>query len=404
MKRNVIIFLYMIFQIAGTYAQSFQQFIEQLYALPEAQRQAAVDSFLNAGHTFPFTESDTLVSFVYRGNGQSLTLAGDASVWNPDIDLIQVPGTNFWYHSTHYEANARLDYKFVLNGSSWILDPLNPNTCLGGFGPNSELRMPDYVVPPEIAFDPSIPHGTLEDTLFASTNLGNTRTVKIYLPPGYSVTAQNYPVALFHDGIDYINLGDVRNIFDYLIAHQLMVPVIGIFVPPVDRTEEYAGSKKELFRKFIVEELMPALDQRYRTDTSAQKRAMIGASNGGNISLYIGMKNPEIFGKIGAQSSNIQNMISNTFQGSDKLDLKLYLDIGVYDIPTLIPLVKNFVNILQSKGYVYEFFEFPEGHSWGSWKGHLRLALIQFFPYQTGMNENRPARMFDLKQNYPNNP
>ncbi|MFH1295840.1 MAG: alpha/beta hydrolase-fold protein [Bacteroidota bacterium] len=62
----------------------------------------------------------------------------------------------------------------------------------------------------------------------------------------------------------------------------------------------------------------------------------IGASNGGNISLYIGMKNPESFGRIGAQSSNVQSEISNTFQGSEKLPLELYLDIGKYDIPMLI--------------------------------------------------------------------
>ncbi|MCI0693235.1 T9SS type A sorting domain-containing protein [candidate division KSB1 bacterium] len=59
--------------------------------------------------------------------------------------LQQLPATNFWYLGKNFEPEARLDYKFVLNGSTWILDPHHNKTVLGGFGPNSELAMPLYV-------------------------------------------------------------------------------------------------------------------------------------------------------------------------------------------------------------------------------------------------------------------
>ncbi|MBE0646889.1 MAG: hypothetical protein IH596_03800 [Bacteroidales bacterium] len=390
------------FQITGLQAQNFQQFIDYLNALPENQRQAKVDSFMNAGHAFPYIETDTLVSFVYQGNGQAIAVAGDATVWVPDLDMLQVAGTDFWYYQAVYEPDARLDYKFVKNGATWLLDPLNPWTCTGGYGPNSELRMPACTIPPEIAYYPAIPHGTLHDTLFHSTNLGNSRTVKIYLPAGYDTATKAYPVILFHDGLEFITLGEAPNILDYLISHQMMVPVIAIFVPPVNRTQEYAGSQKEPFRKFIIEELMPVYDTKYRIETDPQKRAMIGASNGGNISLYIGMKNPESFGRIATQSSNVQTEISNTFQGSDKLDLELYLDIGKYDIPALIPLVANLVTILEAKEYDFQHFIFNEGHSYCNWRDHLRLPLIQFFPFNTGIKEDRGQLDFELNQNYPN--
>ncbi|MEI6455124.1 MAG: alpha/beta hydrolase-fold protein [bacterium] len=383
-------------------AQTFQDFLNRVGSLPEANHQAVVDSFMNAANTFPFIEDDTLTHFIYQGTATGIKVAGDATGWSPELVMEMIAGTNFWYHTTSYPSDARLDYKFVLNGSNWILDPLNPNTCAGGFGPNSELRMPGYVNPPELAYYSGIPHGILKDTTFSSASLGNSRKVTIYLPPGYESSAEDYPVILFHDGLEYLSLGSTNNILDYLISQQKILPLIGIFVPPVDRTAEYAGNKIDLFTAFIVNDLMGAIDQKYRTSKDPDKRAMAGASNGGNISLYIGMKHPEAFGKIAAQSSNVIQTISNTLQFGNKLDLEFYIDIGTYDISQLIPMVHNLATILESKKYSYRFYEWNEGHSWGNWKGHLRLPLMQFFSGPDGINENGFHPDIRLRQNHPN--
>ena len=92
------------------------------------------------------------------------------------------------------------------------------------------------------------------------------------------------------------------------------------------------------------------------------------------------MKHPEAFGKIAAQSSDVQADISETFKYSAKMNLDFYLDLGKYDLPVLIPLVNNFIRILQNKNYVYQFKVWHEGHSWGNWESHMRLAIRQFFP------------------------
>ena len=383
-------------------AQAFQDFLTHLNSLPESGRQAVVDSFMNSGHAIPYTESDSLVHFIYQGSASNIKIAGDATAWNPQLNLIHVNGTDFWYFTAIYPSDARLDYKFVLNGSSWILDPKNPYTCSGGFGPNSELRMPAYVVPPEISYYSNIPHGTIKDTTFHSTALGNTRPVKVYLPPDYDSGDKIYPVILFHDGLEYLSLAKANNILDYLIAQHMITPVVGLFVPPVDRSAEYAGSKKDQFTRFIVEELMPVMEQKYRISHDPHQRALLGASDGGNISLYTGVKHPEQFGKIAAHSSNVIPAISNTLQGSEKLDLDFYLDIGTYDIEELIPLVNNLKDILESKSYPTHFYQWNEGHSWGNWKGHLRLPLMQFFPYTSGINDNFRKPPVELRQNNPN--
>ena len=382
--------------------QTFQQLITRLNSLPESQRQAVADSFMNAANSFPFIENDTVVNFVYNAASQSVSMAGDATGWSPNINFIHIAGTTFYYYTTTYERDARLDYKFVINGSSWVLDPKNPHTCIGGFGPNSELRMPGYVVPPEISYYPAIPHGTITDTTFHSNILGNNRPVRVYLPPGYPSGSEAYPVILFHDGPEYISLGNTNNIFDYLISEHLMTPVIGVFVPPVDRTAEYSGSKIDQFTEFIISELMPVIDAKYKTSNHPARRAMAGASNGGNISLYIGMKHPEHFGKIVAQSSNVINSISQTFAGGPKLNLELYLDIGRYDIPVLIPMVRDLRDILEAQGYTYQYREWNEGHSWGNWKGHLKLSLMQFFSWSSGLNTLNENHGFRLEQVKPN--
>ncbi len=401
MKKAFFLILFVLF-VTLMMGQTFTQLISRLNSLPETQRQAVADSFMNSGHDLPFIEDDTVVHFVYNAAAQSVAMAGDATSWNPDKIFTNISGSTFWYYTTSYEADARLDYKFVLNGSNWILDPKNPNTCIGGYGPNSELKMPAYIVPPEISYYDTIPHGIIRDTTFHSSNLGNSRQVRIYLPPGYPSGSEAYPVILFHDGLEYISLCKANNILDYMIAEHLISPVVAVFVPPVDRTAEYAGSKIDLFTDFIISELMPVIDARYKTSKDPSKRAMAGASDGGNISLYIGMKHPGQFGKISAQSSDVQTVISSTFSTGPKLDLTLYIDIGTYDIDILIPMVHDFRDILQTKGYNYQFQEWHEGHSWGNWKGHLRLPLIQFFPYTSGLNETPQHLDFRLGPTQPN--
>jgi len=377
--KSVLIFLLAAYVMLN--AQTFENFLNRITAAPDSLKPAITDSFLNAVPSFPYVERDTVVHFLFRGNATSVTIAGDANHWNPAaFPMRQIPGTDLWYYTSIFESDARLEYKFVLNEKYWILDSLNPHLIKGGFGPNSELFMPGYLPPPEIEYYPNIPHGELEDTVFYSTNLRNSRTIKIYLPPGYRSSTDSFGVILFHDGLDYLNLANARNVLDYLIWKKRIQPVIALFVPPVNRREEYAGNLKTAFAAFITEELMPWIDSRYRTCGNPSRRATLGASNGGNIALWLGLHHSDVFGKIAAQSSNVQVPIFAGFLNGPKLNLQFYLDVGRYDIPELIPLVQNLHQLLISRGYICQYRVFHEGHSWGNWRAHIDNALEQFFP------------------------
>jgi enterochelin esterase-like enzyme len=405
MKRVFLIVL-LFGSVAIVRAQTFQDFLTRVNIAPESLRTGIVDSFMNAAGHFPFVEFDTLCHFIYRGSANSVTVPGDANNWNASgFSMIHIYATDFWYYPVVFESDARLDYKFVLNGSNWILDSRNPYTCSGGFGPNSELRMPAYVPAVEIAYDPTIAHGALHDTTFFSTHLNNSRRIRVYTPPHYDSETQRYGMVLFHDGLEYISLAQTNNILDYLIAHHRIRPLVAVFVPPVNRTPEYAGDQQNQFTAFIIDEVMPWVDASYRTVSDPAQRAVLGASYGGNISLWIGMNYPNVFGCIAPQSSYIQPNIQSRFQSDPPLPVQLYLDVGTYDIPELIPMVHQFVTTLQQHGYGYRFIEYHEGHSWGNWRAHVDNALLMFFPGDSANTVQETPDLpagFALAQNFPN--
>lgn len=390
--KSILFSFIILLSFGSAVAQDFSALQLRVNIAPESRRQFMVDSFLTLVGDFPHFENDSTVYLLYKGNAEEVFVAGDANGWDAgDSPFQRLSTTDLWYRMERYESDARLDYKLIVDGR-WILDNKNPYTVSGGFGPNSELRMPDYEPPAEIVPKNTIPHGTLVDTTFSSSALGNSRPVRIYLPPGYEQSSTACPLVLFHDGLDYITLGRTANVLDNLIHAGRIPPLIAVFVPPVNRTAEYAGSSIDDFAQFIARDLIPAIDRGYRTLQSPASRAVIGSSNGGNIALYLAMQYPEVFGNAGAQSSNIIGDIFMHFRDGAKLPLRrIYMDLGTYDIPVLIPLVRSFVSILQSRGYEHRYLEVHEGHSWGNWRARIDDMLEYFFSDLVDVSAPPPA-------------
>ena len=383
--------------------EPFEAFLDRVRTAPEEDRRALADSFMRTLPATPLIEDSTRVHFLYQGEARRVNVPGDFNSWDTNVfPMLRVDGSDLWYLSRTFEPDARLDYKFIIDGTRWILDPNNPLTCTGGFGPNSELRMPGYEPPPEIEEHPDIPHGTLQETSFHSVHLENRRTIQIYLPPGYATAdgateaggeagtattgpaagaaGRRYPMILFHDGLEYVSLAQADRVLDFLIHHGRIEPTLAVFVPPIDRRGEYVGARRAAFTRFIVEELIPWIDGHYRTDPRPARRAVMGASNGGDISLWLGVSHAKVFGHIGAQSTTIRDDVRERFRDGPPLDLILSLDLGTYDIPGIIPMVRGFIPVLEEKGYRFRYGEYPEGHSWGLWRAHLDDALELFFP------------------------
>jgi enterochelin esterase family protein len=367
----------------GSTSASFQDFIDMLNDSSADRRLALIDSFINAATStgFPFVE-DTMAHFIYRGSTSSgVSIPGDFNGWDPAVDrMTNIDSTDFYYRTKIFETDARLDYKYVINGSQWILDPLNPNTVTGGFGPNSELAMGAYVQPEEIEVNPGIQHGTIESFNFQSTIMGNTRRVQVYLPPGYAVdTLQQYPTLYINDGGEYLSLASMNTVMDYLIDRGDIDKLIAVFVDPVDRNSEYWLN--DSYKNMVINELVPHVDATYRTTDDPSMRGIMGASLGGLISFFIAYNHPDVFGLCAGQSSAFfvnNNQMINTISDGPKKSILFYLDWGTYET-SIQQSNLAILDVLHSKGYSITSFAYHEGHSWGSWRAHTDDILKTFF-------------------------
>ena len=389
-------------------AQSFDSFLNEVNGAASSERQALVNSFVSSNPTSPLYPTDTTAVVYYTGTGSSVSVAGDFNGWNANSSpLTRIEQTNFWFRRLSFEPDARLDYKIIRNGSDWILDPRNPARVAGGFGPNSELSMPAYRQPIEIVNDNSVPKGSLETLSFESAVMGGSRTLVVYTPPNYDAAADlSYPVILYHDGTDYVNLADVPTILDNLIASSQIQPIVALFLKPNNRETEYASTQKAAFTAMVVDELMPWARAQYRITSNPTQTAVTGASLGGLISTEQCHRNPTIFGLCGPFSPSYwyaNRALLNEIAAANPTNVRYYVDWGTYEgsIATDGPA---FVGTLTEKGNAVKFNEWHEGHSWGSWRAHQDDMLTYFFPgtNATSRSSLPYASSINLAANYPN--
>lgn len=405
MKKILNTLLFVLF-INMTMAQSFYAFIEYVNELPEAERQIAVDDFITTitPYGFPYINSDT-ANFIYLGTPSSANVASDFNAWdNTSLPMTNVVATNLWYYFRIFEMDARLDYKFVLDGSEWILDPLNPNTVMGGYGPNSELAMPDYIQPWEIEAIAGTPTGTIETFSIASANTGSTFQLKVYLPYNYNANRpEAYAAAYFQDGFEYVSFANADIVLDNLINVGVLDTIIAVFVKPNNRNAEYAGNMRNLYRLFFVEELVPYIDENYNTLQEATARAICGPSFGGNISALISYKHPDVFGNCGLQSGALWPNDFEVYQmiiNGPLKEIKWASVWGSYE--SLYENMRDLRDFLLENDYDLKWLERPEGHSWGLWRATIDEILPFFFPGSAVAVDEISAPIITELQVYPN--
>ena len=361
----------------------FRIFLDEIKALAPSEKQAFALDFLEKQTRVPLIESDTIVHFLYWGKTDSVFVAGDATGWAPTQKMKNINGTDLWFATATYPSDTRIEYKIVVNGSTWQLDSLNKQTVMGGMGENSELTLPAYQKPLFIVDIDSVPKGTYFDQYIQSNYLNEKRKFRVYLPPGYENSTEKYPVIMFHDGIQFFEMTSSFNTLNNLIYQNKIQPFIAVFIDPVQRDDEYSGSLQENYTNFITEELTAYMDSAYRTIPDANERAQIGISNGGNISLWIVASHPENFLKVAALSSNVQDKINTEFEKDQNAQFKIYLLKSKYELPVLIPRINKLEKTISKINCEVLICEYPEGHNWAFWQKHLPEALEFLFPAES---------------------
>ena len=188
-----------------------------------------------------------------------------------------------------------------------------------------------FMRPPKNSI-PTVARGTLERFPQFTSQYVPSRDVVVWLPEGYQ-TGDSCDVLYMHDGNMLFDATTTWNrrewqvdeVTDSLIQAGLIRPciVVGIYNTD-DRLTEYFPAKTwqhvaeadrkdadlkkltaDAYLQFIVEELKPFIDQRYKPLTTREHTFMMGSSMGGLISLYALCEYPQVFGGVACLSSHL---------------------------------------------------------------------------------------------------
>lgn len=147
-----------------------------------------------------------------------------------------------------------------------------------------------------------------ESLKFESSKVNYPVEYSIYLPPDYESSERSYPVLyLLHgysdDETGWIQFGEANSIADKGIANGDFSSCI--IVMPDGKVSWYINSAdgKDPWEDMFIDEFIPFIEKEYRIRSKKEFRAIAGLSMGGNGSLLLAMRNPDMFSSCVAMSA-----------------------------------------------------------------------------------------------------
>ena len=253
---------------------------------------------------------------------------------------------------------------------------------------------------------------------FESKLVGKTLPYNVVLPVDYeqpSAKAKTYPVLYLLHGFTghYDNWTTKTKLVDYAAQYSMII------VTPEGNNGWYLDSATvptEKYETYIIEELIPDVQRRFRANATREGRAIAGLSMGGYGAIKFGLKHPEMFAFAGSLSGAIsaatlgekelspgpiRDSLFQTFGPADsptrvandvprlakEYSTKqrtplpyLYIDCGTEDF--LFKDNREFVRLLVELKIPHEYRQLPGTHNWKYWDAQvqevLRLAARTF--------------------------
>lgn len=362
-------------------------FLSKTTSAPEADKAERAElPRIERGETaVPVVRGSEITFYAQGDGGSSPRVVSDLTGWGERADgtfdftvgkMHSIAGTNWFTLTARAEPSARIEYLFTYGAGDYRLDPRNPRTVRRATGDASELVGSGYESPPEFAEPPTEPAGKITETMVRG-QIVNERRVIVYTPPGYDAS-HKYRLAVFHDGSLVVNTGEAPRVLDWLIAHNVIHPLIAVFVDPVSRADDFRRAAP--MRDFVSSELMTWIAERYSVTPIAADHAIIGISAGARGALDAMAAYPGVFGKCGLMIPAIDESDVSTIpvRHADAPQLEVTLLTGKYDRLNAAgaALVRD---SLIARGQSVKYIEVAEGHSTITWKTHLRDVLVTLF-------------------------
>lgn len=335
---------------------------------------------------------DGTVTFQYRNN-KAKSVSVDVQFAGKN-EMKKDERTGLWSVTLGPAAADMYPYNFVVDGVS-IMDPQCEQYFPNEGFKNSLLEIPGKTaLPHDIK---NVPHGSMEYVNYFSKSLNYTNNALVYLPPSYyKDTQKTYPVFYLISGTTdteevYYKVGRVNYILDNLIAESKAKEMIVVLPygnpnklvpqkPQADMPATRFGN--DVFSNDLVGDLMPYIEQTYRTINDREHRAIGGFSRGGNQGLYNGLSNLDKFSYLCSYSSftstDIPNVYDNAKETNSKINL-FWLGVGTDDF--LYGNARDYTEFLDKKGIrsVKEYTHDKFGHTWMNAKYFLDHTLQLLF-------------------------
>ncbi len=331
------------------------------------------------------------VHFLYHGEAQDMAIASDWIGDRLEEAMVQVAGTQLFHYSTRLPTDARLNYHFIRDFEDQLPDPKNPRTTEHyRDGQHSWFAMPAWHLPSHLQ-EPTGPRGRIETIEIESEGFDGKRSLNIYLPPGYDEDdGRRYPVAYVHWGGAVRRWGQLENSLDNLIGKSVE-PLIAVYIQQI-APEQFGEMLGEAYVKLFAEQIVPLIDQRFRTLPSADQRANIGSFFGAFAALNVTLNQPHLVGKLGLQSTFLltrqEQAVNSLLQSAEQVPLLIYLDWGRFDLRaeregwSLVKSNRRLLEELSQHGYQPAGGEVQDGHGFESWKSRNDRWLEALFPLQ----------------------
>jgi enterochelin esterase-like enzyme len=255
-----------------------------------------------------------------------------------------------------------------------------------------------------------VPHGYVSSKWYFSKTTNAWRKFYVYCPPGYDKDVnKKYPVLYLQHGggedeTGWVKQGRADIILDNLIAEAKAVPMLvvmensnavkpgetarGMMMGGTPGSNEWM-SGPSTFKEVLLNDLIPFVDNTYRTIADRDHRAMAGLSMGGFLTVNTVFEHPEIFSYLGAfsggmrisQNDDLNKLYKGTLGDANIFNKKFkvfFQSIGTDEGPW--PRVKQTNEVLTKKGINNVYFESPgTAHEWLTWRRSLHAFAPLLF-------------------------
>ncbi|MFV8360734.1 alpha/beta hydrolase [Flavobacterium sp. LS1P3] len=213
-----------------------------------------------------------------------------------------------------------------------------------------------------------LPQVQLISDEFQIPQLNKTRKIWALLPHDYDNSSENYPVMYLQDAQNLFN--ESAEFGNWEIDKKLAVMseykigkiiIIAIEHAEEDRIKEYNVGKTVLgkgqgkkYIRFVTDTLKPFVDSNFRTKKEREFTGIGGSSMGGLVSIFSGLRNPEVYGKLMIFSPSLWVVpeLKIDTKKANNADTKIYLYAGGDESKTMIEHTESFKDNLISSEFV----------------------------------------------------